>query len=359
LAPTITDPSTTPPEATQGAPRKLWASPSSRTPARIVTGAGCVAAVAALALLVPVLSDSTLAFLTGVFVWAAMAGAWGLVAGAGYVSLATAGWYGLGAYSTAVLINHFHVAFFPAAIISGVWIALLAALVGAPLFRLRTHYFIMGSFIIAELVRMLMQRATFFGLDGGAPVQLPPAVSGDPRRFNVYFYLVALGFVTVALAVLFLVRRSRMGFGLRAIAQDESTAALLGVPTVRYKLLAFALSSGIIAVAGGINAYLVGYLQQTTAFSLLITVKVLVMSVAGGLGSILGPLAGAGLVQYIEQIVGPDLAALSQVVYGVIVMLIVVLLPTGLVPGIRAQAARALARLRRSSDGRPDDGSGR
>lgn len=305
-------------------------------------------------------SETSVAFLTGVFLWAGMAAAWGVVARAGYVSLATAAWFGLGAYSGAVLMHHFGLGFVPAAIITGLWVGVASAVIGAPLFRLRTHYFIMGTFLMAELIRLLMAKISVFGLEGGRPVYFDPPVTGDPTAFNRYFYFATLIFVVVALVIVALIGRSRMGFGLRVVAQDESTAELLGVPTARYKLLAFGLSSGLIAVAGAINGFWVGYLQQTTAFSLLITVKTIVMAVAGGLGTLFGTLFGATAVQYVEEVVGPDLAELSQVAYGLIIILIIVVVPRGLAPAVRDLAAlgwqRAAARVRRR-DRPPSAGS--
>lgn len=300
-----------------------------------------------------VIPDVWIAFLTGLFLWSAMGIAWSLAAGAGYVSLATAGWYGLGAYSTAVLMNRFELGFPISVVISAVWIAVLAFIVGIPLLRLRSHYFIMGTFIVAEVVQLLMKQARILGLEGGTPVQLPILDRGSPEAFNRYFYFASFGFAILVFAVIATVRRTRMGIALRAIGQDETAAETAGVATVRYKLLVFALSSAVIAAAGGIYAYWVGYIQQETAFSLVVTVKVLIISIIGGITSLVGPVAGAFVVQYIEQVLGPDLADLNQLVYGLIVVAIVLLLPQGLVPGVRSAARRLVARLSRRASKQP------
>jgi branched-chain amino acid transport system permease protein len=294
-----------------------------------------------------VLADAWVLFLTGVFIWVAMAWVWGLMATAGYISLAPAAWYGLGAYSTAVLMNHFGFGFFTGMAISAVLVGLFSVIAAVPLFRLRSHYFIMGTLIIAEVIYLVMNQVRIFGIEGASLVHYPQVSAADPGEFNRYFYSISLGFLAFVAVAMVAIRNSRIGLALRAIGQDESTAEALGVDTARYKLLAFGMSSAIFAMAGAITGYWVGFIQQATVFTLMITVKMIVIAVLGGVHTLSGAFFSALLIQYLEQVLGPNLAQLNQIIYGLIVIVIVVLLPRGLVPSIIGHIRRTIPKKAR------------
>ena len=291
------------------------------------------------------LPETWIVFLTGVAIWIGMVWAWDLLAIAGYISLAVAGWYGLGAYSTVVFMNYYGLGFLPSLILSAAWVAVFSVLVAIPLFRLRGHYFIMGTLIIGEVIYLVMNQFRLFGIEGASLVHFPP-VDGDPRYFNRYFYFLALGFLVISCFVVVSVRRSRIGLALRAMGQDEITAETMGVSTSRYKLIAFGVSSALLACAGGLTSYWAGFVQQGTVFTLLITVKVIVIGILGGSGTLLGAVVGALIIQYVEQVIGPTLADLNQIIYGLIVMVVAVLLPSGILPSLnRAVGSYLRARL--------------
>jgi branched-chain amino acid transport system permease protein len=190
-----------------------------------------------------------------------------------------------------------------------------------------------------------MNQIRIFGIQGASLMHFPTVRAADPAEFNQFFYHIALVFLLAVLAVVLAIRHSRMGLALRAIGQDESTAEALGVGTVMYKLLAFGISSAIFAVAGAIFGYWIGFVQQATVFTLTITVKTIVISVLGGTHTLVGPILSALLIQYLEQVLGPSLAEMNRIIYGIIVMAVVVLLPLGVGPTI-AHWARALWRKR-------------
>jgi branched-chain amino acid transport system permease protein len=305
-----------------------------------------LAGFAALALLSFAWSDSWLLFLTGVMIWAALAWTWNIMAVAGYISLAPAAWYGLGAYSAAVLMNYFGVGFFASLAISAVLVALFSILVAVPLFRLRGHYFIMGTLVIAEVVYLVMNQVRMFGIEGASLVHFPEVVATNPTAFNRYFYLLALAYVVCVWLIVMAIRHSRVGLALRAIGQNETTAEALGVGTALYKLLAFGISSASFAVAGGLTGYWVGFIQQATVFAPIITVKMMVIAVLGGIQTLAGPVLSALLIQYLEQILGPSLAQLNQIIYGLIVIVVIVLVPTGIGPAVLGLVRRAFGRMK-------------
>jgi branched-chain amino acid transport system permease protein len=318
---------------------------------RRLAGIACgVAVVVLLALAPSVLSDVYVSFLTGAAIWIGMVWAWDLLATAGYISLAVAGWYGLGAYSTVILMSTFGFPFLPAVAISAVIVGVLSVLIAVPLFRLRGHYFIMGTLIIAEVIYLVMNEFRLFGVQGASLMHFP-TVTGDPSFYNYYFYWLAAGLLAFTFLVVVAVRRSRIGLALRAMGQDETTAETMGVMTARYKLIAFGISSALLALAGGLSAYWAGFVQQGTVFTPLITVKVIVIAILGGSGTLAGPVIGVLFIQYLEQIVGPTLADLNQIIYGLIVMAVAVLLPRGVVPSLVRMVKARLSASRRGSMG--------
>jgi branched-chain amino acid transport system permease protein len=294
-----------------------------------------IAAAILLALLVfapGFLPDAWVLFLTGTFIWIAMAWTWSIMAVAGYISLAGAAWFGLGAYSTAVLMNQFDLGFVASLLISAGWVALFSVCAAIPLFRLRSHYFIMGTLIIAEVIYLVMNQIRIFGIQGASLMHFPVVRAANPAEFNQFFYNIALTFLLGVFAIVFAIRHSRMGLALRAIGQDESTAEALGVSTTMYKLLAFGISSAIFAIAGSIFGYWVGFVQQAMVFTMALTIKTIVISVLGGTHMLLGSVLSALLIQYLEQVLGPSLAELNRIIYGGIVMVVVVLFPLGVGP---------------------------
>jgi branched-chain amino acid transport system permease protein len=200
---------------------------------------------------------------TTVLMYVALASAWNLIGGyTGYASFGHVGFFGLGGYATAVLMVHGHVSFWlalpAAALLSGGF----AAAVGAPLLRLRGHYFAVATLGVAEGLREVVINTP--GLTGGgAGVTIPTAGAGAPTRwlgndgFYVLFLLLAAGVVAVALVI----SRARAGYGLRAVNQDEDAAAAMGVNTTIAKTLAFAGSAALTGAVGAAYAF-----QQVTIF---------------------------------------------------------------------------------------------
>jgi branched-chain amino acid transport system permease protein len=143
---------------------------------------------------------------------------------------------------------------------------------------------------------------------------------------------VAVATVTAGL----LLDRSKLGFGLRCIEQNEDAAAILGVDTVRYKVIAFALSGVFVGIAGAIYGSWVSYIDPADAFDVLISVKPIIMTLLGGPGTIWGPIVGASIFLVFEEAVWRNFLMLHEGLLGAIVVLLVLFLPKGLA-GTRAR----------------------
>ncbi len=302
--------------------------------------AGVMAVVAALAA-PAVADDALLRTLAGVFMFGGLASAWNIIGGfTGYASFGNVVFFGLGGYTVAVLMVHARWDFWialPVAVAVG---AGYAALVGLPVLRLRGHYFAIATLGVAEGTREVVLNLP--GLTGGgAGISLPvlgaQAITASPGNTGFYYlFLAAMG---VAVAVAYAVSRSRFGYGLRAIHDDEQGAAATGINTTRAKLAAFALSGALTSLIGALFAFQQVAIYPERLFSVEITVLMGAMAVIGGLGTVVGPVIGAAGLQLLAEYLRQRYLGLHLIVFGSLVIAVVVLMPEGLVSKL-SQARR-------------------
>jgi branched-chain amino acid transport system permease protein len=158
---------------------------------------------------------------------------------------------------------------------------------------------------------------------------LPP-LNNDPL-----FYELSLGLLVIATLTVFWLTRSRFGFGLIAIRENEEGAAVMGVNTTLYKVLAFALSGVFSALAGGIHAYWITFLDPESAFDISLNVKMIIMAVFGGPGTVFGPIVGALSLSAISEVLASEVTSIAGLFFGVVIVAAVVLMPRGLADMLR------------------------
>jgi len=276
-------------------------------------------------------------FLYIIFSWIALATSWAILSGyAGYFSFGHGAFFGAGMYTTATLTTRFNVPFLWTLLAAGLIAAALGAGIGAVVFRVKR--------LRGELFGLLTLAITFVlgtivlntRIDGGPGVFLSavplPRLLASPTG-TIYLLGLALAVTTVGVA--YAIGRSRLGFGLFAIHDDEDVAEVEGVPTFRYKLAAFALSAGIAGVAGGIHAMYVGYVTVGETFSITVPLYVVLMSVLGGARHWLGPAVGATLIAAsLYAFTGGQQAVLGRAAVALVLVLVILLLPEGVVPAV-------------------------
>jgi branched-chain amino acid transport system permease protein len=213
----------------------------------------------------------------------------------------------------------------------------VGALVGYPSFRLRGPFFTLVTIAFAEVLRILA--ITFHDITRGSigiSVPFRPAAENFIFRETSHYAYVALAFMSIMIFLSLWVERSRIGFYLSALREDEDAAQALGVNTARYKLVALLLSAFFTAVAGTFYAQYIFYIEPFAVFSLDFSVLLAMMAIIGGLGTVWGPVAGAFLVtplsEFLRAQLGGELQGLHLVIYGTVLILTVLLLPMGLVP---------------------------
>jgi branched-chain amino acid transport system permease protein len=194
---------------------------------------------------------------TTVFMFVALASAWNLIGGyTGYACFGQVGFFGLGGYTTAVLMVHGGLSFWLALPLSAVVAAVFAALIGLPLLRLKGHYFAVATLGVAEGLRELAINVPRW-TGGGAGITVPTTGAKARTEWlgNDGFYLLFLALAVLSVVVVALISRGRTGYALRAVNQDEDAAASMGINTTRAKTLALALSAALTGAAGSAYAF--------------------------------------------------------------------------------------------------------
>jgi branched-chain amino acid transport system permease protein len=303
------------------------------------------AVAVAVVLVLAVIPWTTTDYVTGLafsgLVFAMLGVSWNLIAGyAGQISLGHAAFFGVGAYVTAWITTPAQAGFpaalaavpIPVAIVAGgVAAALLAALVGPLMFRLHGHYFAIGTLALATIVQLVLgQFRSVSGGSSGFYVNSPESLAVFGLGAGVVMYYVGLLVAIVVVAGTYWVVRSRSGLGMRAIKGDEDAASSLGVNPLRYKMVAFVVSSLFAGLAGAVHGQYVLYLNPGATLSVTWTIDTLVVVILGGMGTMAGPLLGAGLFLVLDNLLASVIGSLSTTVEGVLIILFVVFLPSGL-----------------------------
>lgn len=265
--------------------------------------------------------------------WVALATSWNLLSGySGYFSFGHGAFFGIGMYTTATLATRFDIPFLWTLPAAAVVAALFGTLLGAVAFRVQA--------VRAELFSLLTLAATFVvatiilntPIDGGPGVymsavavpQIGPTASGT-------FYLLALGVAVLTVLASLAVYHSRFGTGLFAIHDDEDVAEVMGVPTYRFKLGAFALSCGLAGVVGGVHALFVSYVTTGDTFTIAMPLTVVLMSVLGGTRHWAGPIVGAtAITLLLYAFTGGDSAIIGKGLTGLVLIVVILFMPEGL-----------------------------
>jgi branched-chain amino acid transport system permease protein len=262
--------------------------------------------------------------------YAVLALSWNVVGGvAGYPSFATAAFFGFGAYVTGVLLN-VGLPLTISTLVALIGGFLLAGLLGVVLLRLRGHYFAIASLSLVGVLRELVNNATDL-TGGGMGLNIPLASGSSILADATFFFYAMWGLLLATALTLIAVSMSKLGFGLVCIRQNETAANMIGLNATLYKSFAFGLSACFVAAAGGVYAAWVHYIDPSDVFDILYSVKPIVMTLMGGLGSPLGAVCGAFLYLALEEVVWRNYIQIHSGVLGLLIVALLLLLPHGLV----------------------------
>jgi branched-chain amino acid transport system permease protein len=288
----------------------------------------------ACALFPSVASGFWIRLLTSIFLYAILAQGLNIIAGfTGYAAFGNMIFFGLGAYTVGILMVKEGISFFLSMIAAGAVGIIVAILIGMPLLRLKGHYFALASLGAAEAVRQIMDNLT--DLCGGAMGLTLPQMAGKPAQVNLSFYYLIFILLLIFFAATYILSKSRLGYALKAIKANEEAADTMGINTTLYKIVAWAISGIFTAIAGGIYAYWFTFIEPATVFDVMVVVKLFVILLLGGAGTVMGPLYGAFIFEGISEIVWSRFLNLHMGILGIIVILIVFFIPNGLIDMVR------------------------
>jgi branched-chain amino acid transport system permease protein len=284
-------------------------------------GAAIGVALAATLVLPLLVNDYWLGVATTLAMWIALTESWVVLSGmTGYISLGQAVFVGVGAYVTTLTWHQ--VPIWLGLGFAGFAAAIVALIIGTPCLRVRGPYFVILTLGVAELGKYIVINieaglSNFGRLLMDAPDV--PVIFRIMAAIAVLAYLLAYG-----------VRRSRFGFGLRAIRENESAAEMTGVPVTKLKVFAFVLSAILPGVIGGLMVMRSGYFEPSQAFDPLISLTIIAMAMIGGIDDAPGPMLGALFLVALSELLWNSLPQLYMIVLGLLLVIFVMRVPEGI-----------------------------
>ena len=275
---------------------------------------------------VPLLTERTdiITWFTFTLLYITLSQSWNIIGGfTGQQNLGHAAFFGIGALTTRYL--WLYGLPLPLALLAGALAtALFALIIGFPAFRLKGVYFIIGTLVLAEILRIIFD--TVLPRANVLPSKLLNTYSLTPR------YYLCLVVAVLAVALVYWISRSKLGLGLMSIREDEDAAEAAGVNIQKYKLLAFLISTSMAGLAGGLYAYYAAAVQPGYLFAPVWTFDAVIIVFVGGVGTILGPIIGSVFFVLLKQLLSLYLpGGFHVLVFGVLFIIVVLFLPGGLV----------------------------
>jgi branched-chain amino acid transport system permease protein len=288
-----------------------------------------------------------------IFLYAILGHGWNILGGyAGQSSIGHGVFFGLGAYTSTLLALRFDVSPWAGMFAGGLVAAASGVLIGIPCFRLRGHYFVIATLVVAESVFQLFTAWDWAGAAMGLdlPVRQEGLADFQFHRDKTPYYYIALALLVAVTALVWALQRARFGFVLQAIRDDEEAVQSLGFSPRRYKLVAMALSAGIVGVGGVFYAQYVLFIDPFSVLALSLSVVIALIPILGGAGTVAGPIVGAAVLvpisEYSRVYFSGSGRNVDLLIYGFLIMLIAVYRPDGVIGMLGSSwARRAVRRL--------------
>lgn len=301
-----------------------------------------------------------------------MGQSWNILGGyAGQHSVGHAAYFGVGAYTTMMLMHTKQIAPW-----YGVWagialVVVVALIIGSICFRLRGPYFVLASIAVAEILRLSAINLTTLtnGAEGILATELPAFKFGGTIitdfATKVPFYYIGLFLVALTIAVTYLVQHSKLGYFFQAIREDQDAAHSLGISISLYKNIALVISAVLTSLAGSFYGIYVGFVDPPTVLGLDVSVQIMLICIIGGMGTLWGPVLGSlvlvplsealrsnmitealvkvGMVNAESKIgifLKENLSHAHVLLYGILVVVVILFMPDGLMGFIKKLAKR-------------------
>jgi branched-chain amino acid transport system permease protein len=277
-----------------------------------------------------------------IFLFATLGIAWNLIGGYGaQLSLGHSAFLAIGAYTSIILLRTYHVTPIIGALVGALLAGAAAIIIGYPCFRLRGPYFTLSTIAFAEILRILLNHfSDFTGGAEGIPIPFKGQSLWNLQFYSkLPYYYLTLGFLVFVFLLARYLERSRLGFQLAAVREDQDAAESLGIRSYQVKLVTLVISAMVTAVAGMLYAMIIGYIDPASTAGQAIATEIAVVAIVGGIGTLWGPILGAAVVMSLTEttnaLLGSTRGGASMVLYGLLLMVIVLVRPGGLISFFR------------------------
>jgi branched-chain amino acid transport system permease protein len=293
----------------------------------------CILAVVPLFLRDPFLSH----LLIMIMMYATMSTGWNVIGGyAGQVSFGNAAFFGVGAYTTAVLLVNYNVNPWLGMLAGCILSIGLAVVVGYPCFRLRGHYFAIATIAVGEIMVVIFTNWDYVGAAVGIymPIMEESIANFEFHSSKIPYYYIILIMLLFAIAVSYTIEESRLGYYLRAIKDDPDGARSLGIDIQKYKMIAFSISAVLTSICGTFYGQYVLYIHPSSTMDLMMSIHLCIIALIGGIGKLFGPVVGAfvfiPLMELTRVYLGSEGQGIDMIIYSLLVILIAIWRPQGL-----------------------------
>ena len=299
--------------------------------------------LALVSLLIPAFVDNQFILHSIVLIlfYAYLSTSWNIVGGfAGQLSLGHSSFMAIGGYTSTLLAIYLGLSPWIGMLVGGCAAALIAVLIGIPSFRLKGAYYSLATIAFAEGLSMLLQTVKEIGpidLGGAEGLRVASIPGANFWHFQflskVPYYYIILVFLAIVLLVSWYIDRSKLGYYLTAMKEDEDAAKALGINTQQVKLIAAGISAFFTALGGTFFAQLIRYLEPTTIAGIDLSTQMVFLAVVGGLGTVFGPLVGSIVLTTLATVtqiyLGSSSFGLHLIIYGAAVVAVVLFMPSG------------------------------
>ncbi|HHV79185.1 MAG TPA: branched-chain amino acid ABC transporter permease [Firmicutes bacterium] len=275
-------------------------------------------------------------------IFAAVGEAWNIITGfAGQTSFGHAAFFGIGAYTSSVLFWKFKINPWAGMLAGAVLATVTAAIVSYPAFRLKGHYFAIATLAVAEIIQQLVVSWDY--VEGATGISIPVVADGflnlQFHKSKIPYFIIAYVLFGVVLLISYLVENSKLGYYLKAIRESSDAAEAMGIDHALYKLIAMMISAFLTAIFGSLYAQYILYIDPFMVFSMNISMKIVLLVVLGGIGTIMGPVIGAAILiplsEYTRILFGGTGKGIDLIIFGMLVVLVACYQPHGIVGMLR------------------------
>lgn len=283
-----------------------------------------------------------------VYLWGGVATAWNIIGGyAGQLSIGHAAFFGVGAYASAILYSVLGVSPWIGMVVGAAIAGAAGVIIGGASLRLRGTFFVLATIAFAEVVRLMaIEWDSLTRGSLGIILEFRPSFSNMTWNGKLSYVILAFAYMLLMYFLSRFLERTKFGYSLVALREDEDAAEALGIATARYKIIALVLSASLTAVGGAIFSQYLLFIEPAMVFGVMVSVEMVLISIVGGTGTALGPLVGALFIVPVSNFLRGELVEVSGlhgVVYGVALVVVAMVMPDGLYGWI---LSRGCARLR-------------